>query len=154
VDRYGKHALAIYRGRTVLVDLQTGASRDMPFHAYTSKGVISPDGRWIASAREEDGEIRVSPTDGGAGYRYLRNEGAVTALAFDPLGRWLITGGVDGTVRFWPMPSGKPLHDLPLSQFIQRLGNLTNIHLRDDRKEDEAPYWLSEFPGWAAPLEW
>lgn len=33
----------------------------------------------------------------------------VTALAMDPLGRWLASGGVDGVVRLWDVTSGRCL---------------------------------------------
>lgn len=150
VDGQGKQALARFGNQTTLVDLATGSSREMRFHGWSTEIAISPDGRWIATAKQ-DGEIRVSPTDGGRGYRYLRNEGAVTSMAFDPLGRWLITGGMDGTVRFWPMPAGEPMNDLPLQQLLQRLDTLTNIRLAEEPGEDGAPYVLDRFPGWAEP---
>ena len=57
-------------------------------------------------------------------------------------------------VRFWPLPTGEPMYDLPLRDFLERLDTLTNVRLRDDRPEGEAPYWLAEFPGWATPPEW
>ncbi len=58
---------------------------------------FSPDGRWLATAT-----LRASLWDARAGQIVLRlqgHEGTVSAVAFDPSGGTIVTGGVDGTVR-------------------------------------------------------
>ena len=58
---------------------------------------FSTDGRWLLTAT-----LRASLWDAIAGEIVLQlqgHEGAVTAVAFDPVGRTIVTGGADGTVR-------------------------------------------------------
>jgi len=71
-------------------------------------------------------------------------------LVFDPLGRWIISGGEDGTIRFWPIPTGEPFHTLPHDEFLQRLRALTNMRVvRDPEAEDGYTAEVEPFPGWA-----
>jgi WD40 repeat protein len=58
---------------------------------------FSPDGRWLVTAT-----LRAGLWDVIAGESVLRlqgHDGAITAVAFDPSGRTIVTGGADGTVR-------------------------------------------------------
>ena len=58
---------------------------------------FSPDGRWLVASA-----LRASVWDADDGVNILRlqgHDGTVTAAAFDPSGRTIVTGGVDGTVR-------------------------------------------------------
>jgi WD40 repeat protein len=87
----------------------------------------------------------------------LGHEGTVWALAIDPLGRWIASGGMDTTVRLWPMPdlSKPPLHTLPREELIAKLKTLTN--LRVARDEESPSGWKlthDPFPGWETVPTW
>jgi WD40 repeat protein len=58
---------------------------------------FSPDGRWLVSAANRAGlwDLR----SGTNVERLQGHEGTTTAATFDPTGRRIVTGGVDGTVR-------------------------------------------------------
>ena len=58
---------------------------------------FSPNGHWLVTAA-----LRASLWDVTEAENVLRlkgHEGTVTAVAFDPSGRTIVTGGADGTVR-------------------------------------------------------
>ena len=67
----------------------------------------SPDGKMIASSGSSDGTIQLWSV--GAGKHLLTLEGhteAVTALAFAPDGKTLVSGSNDDTIRVWESPTG------------------------------------------------
>lgn len=47
--------------------------------------------------------------------KYVGHDGRVRGVAFDPSGRYLASGGDDGTVRVWEISSGKQLWRIKLS---------------------------------------
>ncbi len=101
--------------------------------------------------------VRVGSVAGEEPHLLLGHENGVTALAIDPLGRWIASGSYDTTVRLWPMPdlSKPPLHTLPHDELIAKLKTLTN--LRVVRDEDSATGWtltLDPFPGWETMPTW
>jgi WD40 repeat protein len=64
-----------------------------------------PDGRMLA-ARVGRSSIRLWPSCGGLAYYRLRGHaGNVTCLAAVPAARLLASGGADGTVRLWGLPT-------------------------------------------------
>ncbi len=80
---------------------------------------FDPGGRWLA-AGIWDGTARLWDLDAlgsdpgqngdlAAAERILAGHGqGVSALAFDPEGRWLATGGQDGSVRLWDLAGDGP----------------------------------------------
>jgi WD40 repeat protein/tRNA A-37 threonylcarbamoyl transferase component Bud32 len=94
-----------------------------PWHGPTPI-LLSPDGRWVArryegymQSRYADGSkvlytdrvVRVWDTTAGGRGRWLLagHRDRVSAAAFSPDGRHLLTGSWDGTARLWDLATGK-----------------------------------------------
>jgi WD40 repeat protein len=58
---------------------------------------FGPDGRWLVSAANKAGLWDVG--SGDIVLRLRGHEGTTTAATFDPSGKLIVTGGIDGTVR-------------------------------------------------------
>ncbi len=87
----------------------------------------------------------------------LGHEGLVRQIDFSPDGRWLASGGDDGTIRIWPMPDmdQQPFHTLPYEEFLDRLRALTNLRAVPDETSSTG-YKLEPgpFPGWEHVPTW
>jgi WD40 repeat protein len=58
----------------------------------------------------ERGGIHLWDTDTGKLRMTLRNQrGAITALAFSPNDKWIVSGSLDGTLQYWDRNTGRPL---------------------------------------------
>jgi WD40 repeat protein len=71
--------------------------REFPHNTAVRDAQFSPDGRWLVTAA-----LRASLWDANDGTNVVRlkgHEGTLTAATFDPSGRTIVTGGIDGTVR-------------------------------------------------------
>jgi len=86
-----------------------------------------------------------------------RNPAAVEHIAFHPDGRWIPSGGTDGTIRLWPMPdlTKPPLHDLTHAELLARLKALTNLRVvRNPDDPDDYVVRTGPFPGWENVPSW
>jgi WD40 repeat protein len=87
----------------------------IPFRHDTSESggetalAVGPEGRWFATA-DDDGRIMLR--DGATGHtlrRAVGHKGFVTGMARSPDGTMLISGGADGTARFWDTATCRPI---------------------------------------------
>jgi WD40 repeat protein len=78
---------------------------------------VSPDGRTLATAANNSEEIKLWDLATGKEAAVLPGQwdALATALAFDPAGRLLAVGGLDGSVTLWNAASGKRYVHLPRS---------------------------------------
>ena len=84
----------------------------------------------------------------------MGHRGRVAAVAMSPDGRWIASGGVDGTIRLWPMPdlARTPLNALPHPELLARLRALTNLRvIRDPDNPEGYLVRADSFPGWETP---
>ena len=70
---------------------------------------ISPDGRLVISASNDETARFWNTEDGLPVGKPLPHRGQVFVAAFSPDGRLAVTGGFDATVRLWEVPSGRPI---------------------------------------------
>jgi len=77
-----------------------------------NEAVISPNGKLIASAGEEE-VIKLWQADARQEIAILRGHvGPVTSVAFSPSGETLASAGTDGSIRFWDMASHPQVAEL------------------------------------------
>jgi WD40 repeat protein len=146
----------VYDGVACILDSATGALQRLPNHGT---GVVSvaldPTGTIIATCGG-DGIVRIGPATGEPPHLLLGHDGDAI-VAISPKGDWVVSGGVDASVRLWPVPdlTKPPAHTLPLPELLAKLRAQTNVRVVADagapggyRTE------VGPFPGWAEVPEW
>ena len=79
-------------------DVATGESLlRLQHNSKVRDAQFSPDGRWLVTAAGRAGLY--DTRDGTPILRLQGHEGPVAAAAFDRTGKWIVTGGHDGTIR-------------------------------------------------------
>ncbi len=101
-----------------------------------------------------DGAVRVGPVTDEAPHLLYGHEKEIWSLAVSPDGRWIASGGNDGTIRLWPMPRGRPFHRLPYDEIVSRLRSFTNLRVVRDEAAGQYRVERRPFPGWATVPEW
>jgi len=96
-------------GDVTVWDRVTGAPpRRFPGRPWGDAVAFSPDGRWLASARD-DRTVGLLELATGKEVSLRGHTDSVTSVAFSPDGRWLASGGEDGDVRIWNVEKSKGL---------------------------------------------
>ena len=144
-------------GPVRLLDLTTGARREVPSHGDLCIDLaLDPSGQILVTG-DERGVVRVGRVDGSEPHLLLGHTGPVQAVAISADGQWIASAGSDTTIRLWPMPdlSQPPLHTLPREELLARLHRLTNLRAAEDPESDTG--WSIEigpFSGWAEVPGW
>ena len=154
--RYVGHGVGTLEATQLAVtDLETRTTRILASHGNEIWPIaVDPSGTVIVTAKF-DGAVQVGPVSGEEPHLLLGHDAG--ALAVSPDGRWIASGGGDGTIRLWPMPdlSKPPLHTLPHEELLAKLHSLTNVRAVED--PDSATGWKLEvgpFPGWEEVPTW
>jgi WD40 repeat protein len=103
VDPKGSYLFAAAGGMVYVLDQGTGKTvrRHGPFPATVASLGTSPNGEWYAAGLD-DGAVRVWQRDEEKERQVLSgHDGPVRSVAVKDGGRWLLTAGVDRTVRLW-----------------------------------------------------
>jgi len=91
-----------FDGEVSVLDGRDGSERGLP--AHDERVTVTAVGAGQVASAGWDGTIWVHPAEGAReGHRLRGHADVVTSLAFDPSGRWLVSGSWDGSLRVWPM---------------------------------------------------
>jgi WD40 repeat protein len=142
-------------GSAMIYDLETRAERHLVAHGgEVTSAAFGPGGEIVVTG-SRSGEVRVGPASGEAPHLLLSDDALVGAVAVSPDGRWIASGDANGVIRLWPMPAGRPLHELPTEEFRRELGRLTNLRMVADASSENG-YRLDVAPytDWTAAPTW
>lgn len=84
------------------------------FRETTQAVAISEDGSLIASGENPDNILNIiSLNTKTTMYKMSKHSGEIQSIVFDPMRRYIISGGVDGQVLLWGMNTGDYIGRLP-----------------------------------------
>ncbi len=106
-----------------LWDLATHTEKAHKLHNdEVNEAVISPDGRWVATAGDDGtGYILDARTFQPVG-RPLQHESGkpISTIAFSPDSKTVVTASYDKTARLWEVPSGNPIgQPMPHADWVE-----------------------------------
>jgi WD40 repeat protein len=153
----GRKLLLSAGERLWIEDVGTHAIRDLIWNGREDSWVsFDPTGELVVSG-DGQGAVRVGSARGGEPHLLLGHEDAVQFVSVSPDGQAVAAGGVDGSIRIWPMPdlSKPPLHTLPRADLLAKLKSLTNLRaVRDPESETGWRIDVGPFPGWETVPTW
>jgi len=138
-------------------DLGSRATREVASHGNRLRCFAIDATGTILVTGGHDGVVRVGRVSGDEPHLLYGHTEPVTSAAVSPDGRWIASGGDDGTIRLWPMPdlTKPPLHTLPHDELLAKLNSLTNLRaVRDPASDTGWKIEIGPFPGWATVPEW
>ncbi len=127
----------------ILPEIHIGKELGLGDKGYISTIALSPDGRWLATARAGGSrQVTLFPRDGGAPLPLPRlPDGDARVLDFGPQSDILITGGSGESLRFWSLPDLREVRNAELdrgswSRGAVRDGNLFTLTLIDEARSE------------------
>jgi WD40 repeat protein len=107
---------------------------------FTNFALFSPDGKMILTAGASDNRLQlwsnpyVHPRKRAVELRqFVWNEGASNCAAFDPKGRFVVTGTRDRHVLIWPLPSREELDEPEIVGVLRHVGQTLDASSRQVR---------------------
>jgi hypothetical protein len=96
------------------------------------------------------GDLSLVPTAGGEAHVLFTNTG-VPRTCFDPLGRYVASFDFSGSLCLFPIPTGRPVQQLPTEEFLDHLRSQTNVRIVPDKSQPTGfRVTLEPFSGWEA----
>jgi WD40 repeat protein len=138
-------------------DVDSRATREITSHGNAVEAATLDSRGAVLVTGDNNGLVRVGRVTGEEPHLLFGHTGSVRSVAVSPDGRWIASGGEDGTIRLWPMPdlSKPPLHTLPHNELLAKLRSLTNLRaVRDPASDTGWKIEIGPFPGWAAVPTW
>ncbi|TVT56861.1 MAG: WD40 repeat domain-containing protein [Sedimenticola thiotaurini] len=110
-----------YKGDVAIWNVPKGELIDrFQWHQDSVRGLVWIDGRYLASAGEE-GRVVITNLTAGTAQRKIETLPGLTALAFLPATKLLVTGYADGAIRVFSYPSLQPVKQLKLDAEVVAL---------------------------------
>jgi WD40 repeat protein len=132
-----------------LWDLEERTERILPFPSDNLNSLaISPDAGFVV-AGTRDSEVYVLHLDSDEPHLLSGHDSVVSAIWISPDSREIRTAGTDGLVLCWDIPTGKSMHAVPHTEFVQFLQAQTNMRvILDNDAVGGYRIEYDRFPGW------
>ena len=115
---------------------------------------VAPDGSFVVLGHD-DGRVQVHTVVSGENHFLFGHDKSVDGIYISPDGEEIRSASTDGTVRVWQRPRGRPIHDLPIDEFLSVLKAQTNLRaVLDDDAESGYRIEYDPIPGWETAPEW
>ncbi|KAH3745246.1 U3 small nucleolar RNA-associated protein 21 [Pelomyxa schiedti] len=153
-DNLSKHVITTSLDRTLRVwDFASGdIESELEFRSAPSQIVLNRDNNLLAISLD-DGSVKVFDIDTQNVVRHFTGHSSqINDMAFLPSGHWLLTAGMDRTVRVWDIPSGKLLDWMRLKRPVTSLvfNNIGNFLCTTCTGQRSIQIWVNN--NWYTPL--